>query len=218
MRRTFLCLTILLIGASIAAADVVTVTSTTGRVETRIGAGTWQTASSGTTIPIGADISTGFNSRATLDINGNLVHVDPLTRVAVSSFAQEGNVTSTELNLRVGRVTAEVRTAEGLSQEFRLRSTQSTASVRGTVFVYDGFDLQVDEGRVELSNRIAQQRTVVTGQESTTDEFVPPARGDKVLIRRTVITADPVDASTETKIEREPLVRPTTGTIRAYVR
>lgn len=206
-----------LLAAASAAAEAVTVVAATGRVETRLPGQPWRALAVADEVPPGADISTGFGSRATLNVGGNQVHIAPLTRVALESFVRQADHTTTELNLRVGRVSAEVRTAEGLSQDFRLRSTQSTASVRGTRFVYDGATLTVDEGRVELSNRLEQSRTVLAGQVSRTEEYTPPLRGDTILLSRTMITAHPLDASGNTTRTRPIRLRTASGSVRVRV-
>ncbi|TVQ40745.1 MAG: hypothetical protein EA384_02000 [Spirochaetaceae bacterium] len=218
MRTVLVLLTLSTLLAPVsAAADLVTVIAAAGRVETRLPQQRWRPVTAGDEVSLGADISTGFGSHVTLDAGGNRVHVAPLTRVTVESLVREARHTTTELNLRIGRVSAEVRTAEGLSQEFRLRSTQSTASVRGTRFTYDGATLIVDEGRVELSNRLEQRRTVTGGQQSRTEEYAPPVRGDEMLLSRTRITADPVDADGGSTRIRPIRLRPITGSVRVRV-
>lgn len=216
-RMLILCALIALLTATLVVAEPVTVVAAAGRVETRLPGQPWHSLAAGDEVPLGADISTGFGSRATLDVAGNQVHVAALTRVALESLVRADAHTTTELNLRVGRVSAEIRTTEGLSQDFRLRSTQSTASVRGTRFSYDGATLIVDEGRVELSNRLEQRRTVLAGQQSRTTEYTPPLRGDAVLLSRTTITAHPLDAGGNTTRTRPIRLRTASGSVRVRV-
>ena len=56
-----------------------------------------------------------------------------------------------DIHLRVGRIRAEVKPPVGGATEFTVRSPSATASVRGTVFEFDGIRLSVDEGRVHVS-------------------------------------------------------------------
>lgn len=217
MRSFVICAVLLTLAVEFSAAQTATVVSASGRVETRVQGGPWRPIAAGDRLPVGADISTAFHSRATIDIGGNLVHVEPLTRVAIASFVRDDAVSATELNLRVGRVAAEVRTAEGLSQEFRLRSTQSTASVRGTRFVFDGSELKVLQGKVQLSNLVQQTRTVRAGQVTRSEQFKPPERSETVLQNRTQLTTRPVDSGGGTVIRRiRP--RPSTGSVRVLIR
>ena len=65
-----------------------------------------------------------------------------------------------------GKVDARVRSADDRRSDFSVTSPVSTASVRGTDFVYDGISLQVTEGDVEIENLIGQTHSVRAGQES----------------------------------------------------
>ena len=65
-----------------------------------------------------------------------------------------------------GKVNARVRSADDRRSDFRVVSPVSTASVRGTDFVYDGISLQVTEGDVAIENLIGQTHSVRAGQES----------------------------------------------------
>ena len=209
----------MMLAASVAAMPQdITLTAASGRVEIREPGAAWQAVAVLDRIPVGAEIATGLGARATININGNLVRIEPMSRVAVSSFLRAGNATTTELNLRVGRVSAEVRTTEGLQQDFRLRSTQSTASVRGTSFVYDGTELRVDEGSVALSNRLNQQRIVIAGQESRAEGFTPPVRSDTAVLQRTTISAEATGSDGTTAPIRRPRPRPTSGSVRVFIR
>jgi hypothetical protein len=140
------------------------VQTTTEKVEMQRDSG-WITVRPGDRMSIGTTISTGFGSTATLAIGPALMQVQPLTRMRLDELAERDGLTSAELFLQVGRVRAEVRSVEGLDSEFRLRSTQATAAVRGTSFDFDGRDLRVLSGTVQLTNQF-QQATNVNGGES----------------------------------------------------
>jgi hypothetical protein len=79
---------------------------------------------------------------------------------------QEGTI-NTALNLKVGKVTAKVKTVEGLGHNFTLRSPTSTASVRGTEFEFDGFAIKVTDGEVVLVDiETGEVETVFQGEIS----------------------------------------------------
>jgi hypothetical protein len=160
---------------SLGAQNQARITETTGKVEVRLNGGPWQTAEIGMTITTGAYISTGFSSSATLDLGASLIQVKPLTRMQLQEFIEQEGTVSTELFLRVGKVRAEVKSVEGLSQDFKLRSPVSTAAVRGTIFERDIYGVEVAEGRVKLSNLYQQTRTVKGGESSNTGgKDLPP--------------------------------------------
>ncbi|MCI1208838.1 MAG: FecR family protein [Treponema sp.] len=142
----------------------------TGKVEYRISADRqWQPAEKGTEIPQGSDISTGFKSTAALLLNGSVIMVKPLTRMSLDEIARTKAGATTGLYLLSGKVQVEVR--PGINTEktvFKIKSPMSTASVRGTGFVYDGRHLLVNHGSVALQNRFGSFRAVGAGQFAAT--------------------------------------------------
>ncbi len=163
-----LCLTLVM--ATAAWAQQATIRSVSGKVEVQTAGGAWQPATVGMVVPVGATISTGFGASANVEIQTATIVVGALTRVRLDELAQREGVQTTDLTLRVGRVRAEVRSAEGLQSEFRLRSTQSTASVRGTSFEFDGRNLRVLSGLVQLANLNQQSSNVGAGESGEVDE------------------------------------------------
>jgi hypothetical protein len=163
-----------LIAAPLAAVEAV-VQETTGKVELKEQGGSWEPAAVGDTISRGTFISTGFNSKAILELGGSTLEVQELTRMQLEQIVEENEAVSTDLFLKVGKVRAEVQSTEGLRNNFKVRGPVSTAAVRGTTFVFDGYTLWVEEGTVIFTNLIGQRRSVVDEQESTTDGYTPPA-------------------------------------------
>jgi ferric-dicitrate binding protein FerR (iron transport regulator) len=140
-----------------------------GRVQYRNPGASWVNAQVGQTIDIGATISTGFGARASVNLAGNSLEVTQMTRVTVRELSQSGNNTNTRLDLETGRIRARVRSSEGATNDFQLRSSRSTAAVRGTDFEYSGFELIVYEGLVAFFNRYNQERPIGENQASSTD-------------------------------------------------
>ncbi|TVR32927.1 MAG: hypothetical protein EA404_06250 [Spirochaetaceae bacterium] len=158
------------------------VQSTNGKVEVRHN-GEWEAASAGMELPLGATISTGFGASATVEVAGAVVDVRALTRMRIDELAEREGVLSAELFLPVGRVRAEVRGVQGLESEFRLRSTQATAAVRGTSFEFDGRNLRVLTGRVQLTNQLQQSVTVSGGEGSQVGDSGELAGGSETRER-----------------------------------
>jgi hypothetical protein len=155
------------------------VQAVSGRVEVMQPGGAWVAAAPGMKLGLGATVSTSFQSEATLALGASVLYVRPLTRMRVDQLAQQGNTVSTELYLRVGRVRAEVKGAEGLRQDFKVRSAISTAAVRGTAFDYDGVNTNVDDGVVNLSNNQSGQSTNVgAGEQGSVTGDNPPTGGE----------------------------------------
>jgi len=148
-----------------------------GKVEIKATGGDWQPVNAGMKLDTGASISTGFSSTALLDLGTSTLKVAPLTRMQlVELIARQGSV-STTLVLKVGKVNAEVKTAQGLRQDFTLKGPQATAAVRGTEFEFDGVSVKVINGLVFFTNTQGQGRGVGAGEESSTDGTQLPTTG-----------------------------------------
>ena len=158
------------------------VRSTSGKVEVRHN-GVWEATSAGMELPLGAMISTGFGASASVEVAGALIEVRALTRMRIDELAEREGVLNADLFLPVGRVRAEVRGVEGLESEFRLRSTQATAAVRGTSFEFDGRNLRVLAGRVQLTNQLQQSVTVSGGEGSQVGDSGELAGGSETRER-----------------------------------
>jgi len=165
---------LLVIAAPLAAVDAV-VQETTGKVEVKEEGGSWQPAEAGSKINRGTFISTGFNSKAIIELGETTLEVSELTRMQLERIVEENEAVSTDLFLKVGKVEADVQSTEGLRNNFKVRGPVSTAAVRGTSFVFDGYTLRVTEGTVVFNNLIGQRRRVSAGNESSTDGYTPPA-------------------------------------------
>lgn len=125
------------------------ITDVQGKVEVNQGTG-WTAARAGMTVPLGAVISTGFGSKAFLQVGMSKIEVKALTRMSVAEYMEREGSATTSLDLRIGRVKATVESAEGVRHDFTIKSPTSTASVRGTEFTYDGYQVNVTSGRVVI--------------------------------------------------------------------
>lgn len=157
-------------------------TAVSGKVEFRLPGGSWQNAAVGDRVPKGAYISTGFNSRASIEIEEAVLRVEALTRMRIDELVKKEGLISTDINLRVGRIQADVKRSEGLVHDFKLRSAQSTAAVRGTSFVYDGVNLETFDGTVRFTNPFNIGRNVSAGDDAIL--------GDDGLLRSGVLEED----------------------------
>ncbi|MGO8692038.1 MAG: FecR domain-containing protein [Rectinemataceae bacterium] len=176
-KKTIAFLLAAFVGLGLASAEA-RITELRGKVEFRVSAGSdWQPAAVGSKLPAGGSISTGFNSMAVLDLGHSVVTVKALTRISLSELAQSGSKLTTRLALRVGAVNASIKTGEGLSQDFSIKSPVSTAAVRGTRFDFDGENLTVQSGLVSFSNLVGEHHSLGAGEHSTIGGFTPPSSG-----------------------------------------
>ncbi len=158
---------LVLIVAPSVAADEARVLSVEGLAQYRtVSGGTWVDVVDGARIPEGSEISTGIGARVLLDVQGSTVTVQPLSRLTVSAMETDSETTRSYIGMRYGRLAADVRRSSGRGTDFRVFTPISTAAVRGTEFLYDGYTLEVLHGDVSLQNTANQHHSVREGQVS----------------------------------------------------
>ena len=155
-----------------AAALTATVTEIAGKVECKLPGKDWVAAKTGDILPAGSLISTGFKSTAILKMESATLTVKPVTRLSLEELVKSEGTTKTQMFLMAGRVKAEVTPPEGEKAEFKVKSPTATASVRGTGFEFDGQNLIVDHGTVQLEaeSGIGIPQSVGGGQFSTVSQ------------------------------------------------
>jgi hypothetical protein len=195
-RRLLVLAILVLVAAGAVAQQTAVFEDVSGKVEVRAPGASWQAAQEGQEIPINATVSTGFNSEATLALGRSTVVMKALSRMTVEDLVEREGTVQTGVRLDVGRVSAEVRSAEGVQTDFRVRGPISTASVRGTAFDFDTFVLFVIENKVELRNLLDQARTVMEEQGSSTRGFDYPENPERSLIAQTGTDPQPAAVST----------------------
>jgi hypothetical protein len=181
------------------------------------GSPVWEAATEGLEVRQETLISTGFNSSALIGIGNSTILVRPLTRLSVGAIQAAAEGDRVEVQLRAGRIRANVKAPAGGAVAFTVRSPTATASVRGTVFDFDTVNLTVEEGRVSFSGADNTAVYVAAGQSSSPDPVsgrtsapveaaaasvpLPPAGsgeaaaatgGTDVTIPTVVITPEPV--------------------------
>ena len=169
------------------------------KVEINI-SGKWIKAEIGMELLPGNLISTGFKSNAVIDTGSSEIFIKQLTRMSLDELSKSGNTVKTNLNLRLGRVKANVKTSEGLKHNFTLKTPVSTAAVRGTVFESGVRSLDVISGSIRYANRIGQQVTVMGGTSSQmglTGFSAPVDMVDAINEAFNVVTTTTVDDAAE---------------------
>lgn len=103
----------------------------------------------------GAIIQTGFKCEAILKLYNSTIIVSPLTRVAISELKIEKDKIITDLNLEAGALRNDVKSTKNLANDYKVRTSVVTCSVRGTQFYVnaDG-TVEVTEGKVEVVDKI----------------------------------------------------------------
>ena len=167
MRKIVFCILLVLLPSVLSfSSDMSTVKQVKGIVEIREGQTGWIKAEKGMKLPPGTLISTGFKSNAVIELDNSEIFLKPLTRVRIDELSKSGNTVKTNLNLKLGRIKADVKSSKGLKHDFTLKTPVSTAAVRGTVFTAGVNSLDVDSGSISYSNKIGQIITVLSGNSS----------------------------------------------------
>jgi len=175
-------------GAVSGFSQTATIQQVSGRVEIQAQAGgPWIHAQVGSPLSTGATLSVGLRSSATVDLGNAQVQVDSLSRLRLDELVTRGSVVSTELYLPVGRVRTQVNAQSGLQQEFRLHSPVATAAVRGTSFDFDGQNLQVQTGLVQVVNNQGQQTLVARGESTAVQPNAAPPSADESFETQSLI-------------------------------
>ncbi|MDR2185468.1 MAG: FecR family protein [Treponema sp.] len=159
----------------------------TGRVELKAPhQEIWVNAVPGDYIEKETIIFTGFKSSALLMLGNSSLLVQPLTRLSLGEISAGGNNEGIDLELRTGRVRAEVRSPVGGKVNFAIKSHIATAAIRGTVFEFDTLNIRVAEGTVDFApvstGRIPPRAVPVSaGESSFVDTLTASAAAPSVI-------------------------------------
>ncbi|MDR1238677.1 MAG: FecR domain-containing protein [Treponema sp.] len=130
------------------------------------GSSVWTAATLGQGLTQDSQISTGFKSSALIKLGDATILAKPLTRLSLAEIQTLAETERVDVQLRAGRVRAEVNPPAGRTVSFNLRGPTATASVRGTAFEFDTINLQVNEGVVHFSGSDNTAVYVRAGQSS----------------------------------------------------
>jgi hypothetical protein len=169
---------LLLMSAALLGAQTAVIREMTGTVETKAAdAAEWKAAEPGQVLAQDSLISTGFKSTALVRIGNSDIIVRPLTRLSLEEIAAIRDGEQVILNLRVGRIRVNVKPPAGTTVALSVKSPSATASVRGTVFEFDGIHLRVEEGWVRFSGETATGTYIGQGHAAAVDTESGSAAG-----------------------------------------
>jgi len=112
----------------------------------------WKKLDVSTKLQEGSIIFSGFNSNAILEYNSIKVTIEPLTQIQVSKLFINDKNRISEIDLKYGKIRTDVEKIGNLKTDFKVRSANTTASVRGTSFSFGNDELFVERGLVLLEN------------------------------------------------------------------
>jgi len=126
-------------------------------------------AKAGDTVAADTVISTGFKSTAIIDIGGSSITVRPLTRLSLAEIQSVSDTEMLNVKLQTGRIKVDVKPPAGTKANCTIQSPSATASVRGTSFEFDTFNLKVYEGGVAFKGGKGMSILVPAGMVSSID-------------------------------------------------
>lgn len=119
--------------------------------------GGWLDMKVGQLLQTGYFIYTGFESRAILETPGAKIEVKELSQTTISALLATEESVVTDIYLKYGQIKADVKSSENSKTIFNVRSANSTASVRGTIFTFGDDRLFVEDGVVTLTNNYGER-------------------------------------------------------------
>jgi len=111
-------------------------------------------------------ISTGFRSFAVIEIGSASITVRPLTRLTLTEIQASNEAETLNVNLQSGRVRVDVKPPAGTKALMSINSPSAVASVRGTSFEFDIYNLYVSDGTVSFMGNQGQEIMVSAGSGS----------------------------------------------------
>jgi len=152
-------------------AQQATIQDIAGTVELkRPGSSGWEAAVKGQALTADTAVSTGFGSTALIRAGSTVITVRPLTRLTLSELIAAAGTESVNVNLQAGRVRVDVNPPAGTKTNAYVRGPTAVASVRGTVFEIDTYNLTVIEGTVEFTGSSGPGVLIDAGRSSFADE------------------------------------------------
>jgi len=164
MRKCIIAILLAVVAVSLSAEEAI-IKSIKGKVEYSNDGQTWLPAEPSQVLKKGDYISTSFKSSAVVVVNDSVINVKALTRMTLDELTSTANGPQTELYLVSGKVQVEVKpSANNEVTTFKVKSAMATASVRGTGFEFDGENLLVNHGSVQLMDDLGVSRSVNGGE------------------------------------------------------
>ena len=146
------------------------ISEVTGTVEYQTpGSANWINARVGDRLEQASIISTSFKSSARISVGSSSILVRPLTRLSLEAIIDQDKNENIDLALRAGRVRVDVKPPSGSRADFTIQTPSSVASVRGTTFEIDPYNINVISGtvRYEPSGKASFQPVLVNADQSS---------------------------------------------------
>ena len=206
IKKTAISMSFLLLSATVGAKQIGRITFIKGKVEIKDGGGSWKKASLGMPVSDKTAINTGFKSKTVVSLStGSRLKIKPSTMIKFSNFAKGSFGTATDVDLRLGGVSAIVSKIKkgGERNHFRIRTPTAVAGVRGTEEDIEtspdtGTDITLTESSADFVGKDGTKTRVNQGDSARVERrgsMLPP---DQMADRHSrVMFFDPTMSSDE---------------------
>lgn len=162
-----------LISLSLVFTENISIKSLSGIAQVKLNPNSdWIEAKENMVLNSGSIINTGFKSNVVVKVNNSLLEVKQVTQISVASLIESKQNVVTDIELKYGKIKAIVEpSASDVKLNFKVRSANSTASVRGTIFNYGDSYLLVEKGTVLFESKNGDQLFVQADEEAVISEF-----------------------------------------------
>jgi hypothetical protein len=142
--------------------------SVTGLVKIKAdeNAANWTVAKAGQKLALGNLVFTGLDSTAIIQTVNAKIEVKALSQASVKSLVETKDNIVTDVYVKYGKIKANVDKNKEVKTLFKVRSANSTASVRGTIFTFGESTLFVEDGTVQLVNDYENSALVQKGERA----------------------------------------------------
>ncbi len=118
MRRVMCLIIVCVLATAFAFAEDGVVEDVNGNVKLKGPEKAWEPARPGMAVAMADTVSTGFRSNTAINLDPSLIQVKQLTRMVLEEFIEQEGAITTRVFLHVGSLSANVKAAEGLKQDF----------------------------------------------------------------------------------------------------
>ncbi|GHU14386.1 iron dicitrate transporter FecR [Spirochaetia bacterium] len=195
-RRVLSALFLVLTGLS-AFAQTGVITQLRGEVGLKpAGAADFTLAKAGDQVAANTIVSTGLKSTAVITVGSAVIQVRPITRLSLSEIVSQASTEKVNVNLQAGRVRVDVNPPSGTRADFTLTSPMAVASVRGTSFDMDTYNLRVTTGTVAYRGINGVAVPVNAGASSMVNDTNGRAADPLAIQRQELLPPMPISGPT----------------------
>jgi hypothetical protein len=180
-----------LVGLPVSGECLLSIRKVLGDVKVKLPGENWKVAAEGMLLPQASSINTGKGSFAIMGYKKVVLNLMPMTMITIAELLEGPDLLKTTLTMKSGKLGASVKTLDR-KNNLTVNTPISTASVRGTEIVFDGYVLEVYSGVVDFVNSYNIKVAVVAGGKVVSNgEAAAPASAATVAMAEAEVSVIP---------------------------